>query len=362
MVYSTAYLSKFNLIYHHDGVIIQYPRSETNGEIPVFKNEKVYGETLKEARKWAKSINAQTVSQVNENVTKGNAIEFIEKCENRHNEMLKELADKITLNSNIKLIAIAGPSSSGKTTFSNRLMSELISRGRKPITLSIDDYYLDRDLIIPDENGKIDLEHINTLDVELFNDHLTRLIKGEEVDIPHFDFKIKRRVKGGKLKINEGCPLIIEGIHALNEFLTSSIKKENKFKIYIAPHIQINLDNHNPISITHYRLIRRIVRDKQFRNSDAFRTLSMWESVRKGEFTWIYENQESADYVFNSELSYEICVLKKFALPILKEIKADNECYVLANKLIKLLKYFVEIDEKLVPNYSLLREFIGESK
>ena len=276
--------------------------------------------------------------------------------------MLAEIGEKIASDkNNIRLIAIAGPSSSGKTTFSNRLRIELLSKGIKPVMISMDDYYIDRDKIPLNENGELDLEDINTLDIELFNEHMFALINGEEVEIPRFDFKLAKRVKGHKLKIEPNQPIIIEGIHALNEQMSSLIPKHQKFKIFISPQIQINMDNHTPMSTTDLRLIRRIVRDNQFRNSPAKQTMSMWSSVRRGEFKWIYPNQEGADYVYNSELTYELCVLKKYAIPLLKEIGVEDEYYITANRLLKYLKYFTEIEEVAIPCNSLLREFIGGS-
>ena len=227
--------------------------------------------------------------------------------------------------------------------------------------ISMDDYYIDRDKIPLNENGELDLEDINTLDIELFNEHMFALINGEEVEIPRFDFKLAKRVKGHKLKIEPNQPIIIEGIHALNEQMSSLIPKHQKFKIFISPQIQINMDNHTPMSTTDLRLIRRIVRDNQFRNSPAKQTMSMWSSVRRGEFKWIYPNQEGADYVYNSELTYELCVLKKYAIPLLKEIGVEDEYYITANRLLKYLKYFTEIEEVAIPCNSLLREFIGGS-
>jgi len=283
-------------------------------------------------------------------------------CEAKHNAMLTELGDMIALHKHqIRLIAIAGPSSSGKTTFSNRLRIELMTRGLRPIRISLDDYYLDRDSIPLEPDGSVDLEHIHALDVELFNQNMMDLIAGKKVELPVFDFGLKKRGSFRTLQVTEDNPIIIEGIHALNDQLTSKINKDQTFKVYISPQLQLNLDNHNPISITNLRLLRRIVRDKQFRNSSALRTISMWESVRKGEFKWIYPNQEHADYVYNSGLQYELNVLKKYALPTLQEIPNDSEYYITANRLIKFLKYFVDIDDSYVPCNSLLREFIGGS-
>ena len=315
MVPSTGYLQNYRLRLYAPGIIIQYPRYEMGGIIPAFEEAPVYGKTLKAAYEWAKLVDSQTIYKINHHISGKNTNEFIQMCETKHNNMLAELGERIKNDiENIRLIAIAGPSSSGKTTFSNRLRIELMSRGINPVMISIDDYYLDRDKIEPNENGEIDLEDINTLDVELFNQHMYALINGEEVQLPHFDFVLAKRVPGKKIKVAPNCPIIIEGIHALNELMSSSIPKHQKFKIFISPQIQINIDNHSPMSTTDLRLIRRIVRDKQFRNAPATKTLSMWPSVRRGEFKWIYPNQEQSDYVFNSELTYELCVLKKYAL------------------------------------------------
>ena len=241
-------------------------------------------------------------------------------CESKHNNMLSELGQIIKDNiDNIKIIAIAGPSSSGKTTFSHRLRIELLSRGIKPVKISIDDYYLDRNQAPKDEYGNPDLEHIEALDLELFNQHLLALIQGEEVQLPHFDFKIGKRVPGEKIRIDEHSPIIIEGIHALNHRLTSSIPKYQKFKIYISPLWQINIDNHNPINATDIRMLRRMVRDYKYRNTTPQKTIGMWSSVRKGEFRWIYPFQEEADYIFNSELTYELGVLKKYAFTSIRK-------------------------------------------
>ncbi len=361
MAPSTGYINKFEIRPYSPGLIIQYPRSEYNGEIPPFEESIVYGKTLKAASKWSHTINAETVDKINDRVTE-NTRDFIQICETKHNNMLAELSDMIAKDiENIRLILIAGPSSSGKTTFSNRLRIALMSRGITPYTISMDDYYIDRDKILPGPDGKLDLEDINTLDIELFNEHMYKLINGEEVDVPRFDFTIARRVKGHTVKVPENSPIIIEGIHALNEQMSSSIPKHQKFKIFISPQIQVNMDNHTPISTTDLRLLRRIVRDKEFRNASAEKTMDMWKSVRNGEFKWIYPHQEQSNYVYNSALSYELCVLKKYAMPLLKEISNESEFYITANRLIKYLKYFTEIEEDSIPCNSLIREFIGGS-
>ena len=359
MTPSTGYLNKYVLSMYDGGIALQYPRSELGGKIPDFVDERTYANALKEVREWGKVNGSSTVQEINEHIENGGSQEFVLSCENRHNIMLEEVSDKIISNPNIGLIAIAGPSSSGKTTFSNRLKTKLMEKGLKPVVISMDDYYIDRDLF--DFDSITDFEDINLLDLPLFNENMRDLLEGKEVEIPRFDFTTKKRVKGKTLKLEKNSPIVIEGIHALNKRTTELVPQDKKFKIYIGPQIQVNLDDHNPISTTHLRLIRRIVRDHQFRNSRAENTLKMWESVRNGEFKWIYENQEGVDYVFNSELDYEFCVTKKHILPLLQDIKSDSPYYNLANTLKKYVKYFKDIDDELVPRNSLLREFIGGS-
>jgi len=366
VVPSTGCLKEFIIRPYSPGLIIQYPRYELNAHIPEFVEESTYGRTLRQAYRWGRITKTQTIVDINKKIEDGNIVDFIQMCETKHNNMLAELGEIISKDiENIRLIAIAGPSSSGKTTFCNRLKIELMSKGINPVMISMDNYYLTKAEIAKIQNTEIenvDLEHINTLDIELFNRNLFDLINGEEVTLPVFNFKTGKREFGDTLKIDANTPIIIEGIHALNEKLTSSIPKHQKFKIYIAPQAQINIDNHSPLSTTDLRLIRRIVRDMQFRNCPAAGTIDMWPSVREGEFRWIYPNQEGANYVFNSELTYELAVLRTKALPALREIKPTDPEYLVANRLIKYLKYFRPIeDESLIPCNSLLREFIGGS-
>lgn len=362
MVPSTGYLKSFSLLPYCNGLLIQYPRSEYNGLIPPFSDEPTFRDTLTHAQKWGNLVNLSTVSGINEHIPNTEAVKLINMCENRHNRMLTELGQKIEENiDDIRLICIAGPSSSGKTTFADRLTMELISRGINPIRISLDDYYKIREEVPKDENGDYDFESIDALDVELFNDNMQKLLQGEEVTVPTFSFKKNARIFERKVKIGPRDPIIIEGIHALSNEMTASIPKYLKFKIYISPQAQINVDNENPISLTDIRLIRRMVRDYKYRGASAEETLKMWPSVRKGEFKWIYKTQEYANYVFDSFLNYELCVLKKYALPILNKIDKDGEFGTDAERLIKLLKYFVDIDEKWVPCNSLLKEFIGGS-
>jgi len=362
MVPSTGYLDKFNLLPYHPGFLIQYPRAETKGEIPEFEDSPRFGKMLIEARQWAEISEGDSITKINRHSERGTINDFVNMCETKHNNMLAELGLIIKEDiDNIRLIAIAGPSSSGKTTFSNRLRIELMTRGIKPVKISMDDYYLNREQAPKAEDGSYDLEHVEALDIELFNEHLLALIQGETVELPSFDFKLGKRVRGHKVRVKENQPIIIEGIHALNEKLTHLIPKHQKFKIYISPLSQINIDNHTPISSTNVRLLRRMVRDAEYRKTSAVETLKMWPSVRSGEFKWIYPFQERADYVFNTALSYELGVLKKYALPILEEINRENEYFIQANRLVKFLKYYKDIDDSLVPSTSLLREFIGGS-
>ena len=362
MVPSTGYINKYKIRFYSPGIIIQYPRSEANGEIPPFEDAPTFGRTLKQAHQWAIATGANTVVGINEHVEKDGVIDFINLCESRHNRQLCELGQMIENDiDNIRIICIAGPSSSGKTTFANRLRIELLSRGIKPIRISMDDYYLPRHLAPKDENGEPDLESVDALDKELFNQNMSDLISGMEVELPKFDFLAGKRVKGRTLKVPQNQPIIIEGIHALNDIMTSSIPNHQKFKIFIAPQAQINIDNENPISLTDLRLLRRIVRDYQFRNASAIDTIAMWPSVRKGEFKWIYSTQEGANYVFNSLLSYELCAMKKYAMPLLLQIDVENEYYPVAERLIRMLKFFIDMPDEWVPCNSLLREFIGNS-
>ena len=362
MVPSTGYITSYKLRLQAPGLLLQYPRAERKGEIPEFKDAPTFGRTLKESHDWGKTIGSDQVAKINRHIERSGDIEFINICEARHSRMLTELGQLIQDDiDDIALICIAGPSSSGKTTFANRLRIELLSRGIHPIRISLDDYYLPKDRYPIGEDGKPDYESIEALDIELFNQNMVDLINGEEVTLPHYDFQQGKQIPGRTLKLGANEPIIIEGIHALNERMTLDIPKNKKFRIFISPQAQINLDDHNPLSLTDLRLIRRIVRDYQFRGSSAEETLDMWPSVRAGEFRWIYDNQENADYVYNSMLSYELPVLKRYAMPLLLKIDKESPYWPAAARLMSMLKYFIELDEKWIPSNSLLREFIGGS-
>ena len=361
MVPSTGYLKEFKLKLYFPGLLIQYPRAELGGIIPEFTDEKIFSKALKEANEWGNITKASSVWQMNQIVERGEDREFINLCETKHNNMLADLGMQIKNDPEIRLIAIAGPSSSGKTTFCNRLRVELLSRALNPIMISLDNYYLDADKCPRTKDGGPDFEHIEALDIAQFDEDMVRLIQGEEVKLPIYDFKTKSRSYGPAIKLTKGQPIMIEGIHALNDRLTPSIPSTQKYKIYIAPEAQYHIDSQNPISLTDIRLIRRLVRDFNYRNAPAEETLSMWENVRKGEFDWIYPTQAEANFVYNSELTYELCVMKKYAMKVLQEVKSDSKYYITANRLIKFLKYFKDIDDKWVPCNSILREFIGGS-
>lgn len=366
VVPSTGCIQKYNLKPYSPGIIFQYPRYELRGRVPKFFEESTYGKTLREAKKWGETTNTDNIVKINKKLETSSINDFIQMCETKHTNMLAKLGEQISNDrENIRLIAIAGPSSSGKTTFCNRLRIELMSKGINPVMISMDDYYLTKEDIAIIQNvniNELDLEHLNTLDIAKFNEDLFDLINGETVTLPKFNFTTGKRELGRVLKLEKNMPIIIEGIHALNEKLTSSIPKHQKFKIFIAPQMQINIDNHNPLSTTDLRLLRRIVRDMNFRACPASDTIDMWSSVRQGEFKWIYPNQEGADFVFNSELTYELAVMRKHALPALQKIGSNDDNYLVANRLIKYLKYFRSIDnENIIPCNSLIREFIGGS-
>ncbi len=362
MVPSTGYLKNFKLLFYAPGLLLQYPRSETNGEIPEFHDEPNFSDSLINSQKRGQLVGLNYIASINKKIKKSelSQVELINICEDKHNRMLCELGEKISQQiNNIRVICIAGPSSSGKTTFADRLTVELKSRGLNPIRISLDDYYKNREDVPKDEDGSYDFESIDALNVDLFNENVLSLLNGDEVSLPTYSFKTNSRNFSRKVKIGDNDLIIVEGIHALNEKMTSSIPKYLKFKIYISPQAQINIDDENPISLTDIRLLRRIVRDNQYRGTSAEETLKMWPSVRRGEFKWIYQTQEDANYVFDSFLNYELNVFAKYALPLLKKIPNDSPYYTDAFRLINMIKYFKPIEEKWIPCTSLLKEFIG---
>jgi len=363
MLPNTSYLTKFDTRFYNPGFLIFFPRSELKGELPVFVDQKTFGQSLKEAYKWGKIIGGDTIVNINKHsLTRDSQVDFVNLCETKHNHQLAQLGNEIeAVKDDIKLIAVAGPSSSGKTTFTNRLRIELLSKGIKPMMISMDNYYKPKSEAPKDSDGNPDLEHVEALDVEQFNKDMADLVMGKEVKMPIFDFKEGKRVPGPSVKLEKGSPILIEGIHALNERLTDLIPSHQKYNIFISPNTQLHIDDHNPISLTDLRLIRRMVRDQKYRNTPVTETLDMWSSVRRGEFKWIYPHQETANFVYNSELSYELLVLNKIALPHLNAVPRDDKHFIVANRLVKFLKYFKEIDPTLIPSNSILLEFIGGS-
>jgi len=362
LVPSTGYIKDYRVRLYSPGFLVQYPRSECGGQIPDFEDAPTFGRVLKESHDWSKTVGMNTVSGINREIETRGPAELINICEARHNRQLCEVGQLIEDGiDDIRLICVAGPSSSGKTTFANRLRIELLARGIKPIRISIDDYYKGKDELPFDENGEQDFETIEALDVDYFQQNMLDLIAGEEVELPRFDFKVGHRVPGRKVRVKPGEPIIIEGIHALNELLTNSIPKSDKFKIFIAPQAQMNLDDHNPLSLTDLRLLRRIVRDKKFRKSPVEETFGMWPKVRAGEFRWIYPTQEGSDFVYNSFLPYEMAVMRKYAIPLLSAVTPDSPFFLDAERLLRMLKFFVDLPDEWVPSNSLMREFIGGS-
>ena len=363
MMPKTSYVKEFNLFPYYPQMIMQYPRSETKGKIPPFNHEQVkYSKVLFKAKNWAKRNDIANVYNLNERVMNESIAEFVNLCEFKHNRTLVRIGDKIEdRKEEIKLVAVSGPSSSGKTTFANKLKVELMSRGFKPVMISLDNYYLDNKDIPLDEFGEKDFETIDALDIERFNQDMISLMFGKPTEIPLFDFTKQKRNGSITIKPEKNSIIIIEGIHALNEKMTHLIPRDRKYKIFISPQQQINIDDNNPIRITDIRLIRRAVRDHLFRNYKVDQTLDVWPSVRRGEFKWIYDCQEDADYIFNTELAYELCVLKKYALPLFLTVKREDRDFANANRIVKFLKYFVDIPDEYVPCNSLLREFIGGS-
>ena len=362
MPISTGYIKLFDIKKYRDGFIVRYPDRENTSELGEFKDTKKLQATLDEYDDINKLMHINTIQNLNDAIENGKEKEVILTAEALHEKKISQIADKIANKKDLKIVLIAGPSSSGKTTFAKRLGLQLKLHGIKPVTIGTDNYFVERKETPKDENGEYDFETIDALDLKLFNDHLTKLINGEEIEVPTFDFKIgTKRYNGEKMKLEDGEILIIEGIHSLNDRLTQDIPKENKFKIYISDLTVLNIDYYNRISTTDTRLIRRIVRDHNFRGYSALDTIKRWESVNNGERKNIFPYQEEADVMFNSSLVYELAVLAKYARPLLEKIDRSNKEYSEAKRLSTLLEYFDEIDEKAIPNNSILCEFVGNS-
>ncbi len=362
MPLSTGVMQNFDIELYKDGYLVRYPDKKNPYEMSEYKETKKLLSTFKEYEDIYKLLNVNTVHKLNRKVESGDINDFILLSEALHEKKISDLADEILKKKNVKMVLIAGPSSSGKTTFARKLSLALRLNGFKPVTISVDNYFVEREDTPRDEQGNYDFECIEAIDLKLFNDHLVRLLNGETVEVPKFDFKVGTKVYDGTtMKMGKEDILVIEGIHCLNDRLTSKIPQDEKVKIYISDLTVLNIDYFNRISTTDTRLIRRIVRDYNFRGYDALTTLKTWYSVNRGEEKNIYPFQEYADYMFNSSLIYELAVFKKYAVPLLKEIDNTHKEYGEAQRIIKLLEYFDDIPDDDIPNTSLLREFIGGS-
>ena len=359
---STGFITKYDISKYNGGFLVRYPNEAHPNKLIDFEETPKLFKTLKHYEDVHKVLDINTLYKLNTIVKKGNIKDYILLDEALHEKEIARIADEVAKNRNIKLVTIAGPSSSGKTTFAKRLEIQLKINGIKPKIISVDDYFVERKDTPRDKKGNYNFESIDAIDKTLLNNNIMKLLNGEEIDAPTFDFHVgTKRYLGNKMKLEKNEILIMEGIHCLNDELTYLIPKENKFKIYISALTVLNIDYYNRISTTDTRLIRRIVRDHQFRGYSAEHTLKMWPSVNKGEIENIFRFQEEADSMFNSSLIYELSVLKTFAMPLLKEIKEDSPVFSEAKRLYSMLSYFEPINKNQVPQNSLLREFIGGS-
>ena len=360
---STDYLGIFDLIQYYDGLLLQIPSRDNPVELEeVILFPKMF-DIFKEYVGWNKIMNLNNVGDFNIACKNNQTFNLIKVSEALHEKKVAIIADMISQRAErVRFVLVSGPSSSGKTTFSKRLSIQLVVSGLKPVILSLDNYFVNRDETPLDEHGEWDFEHLHALDLALFNQNLKQLLNGEEIEIPFFNFEDGRRYyKGEKLKLEDDSILIMEGIHALNPDLIPDIPVETTFKIYVSALTTISIDNHNWIPTTDTRLLRRIIRDYRFRNYSARETIARWPSVRRGEEKWIFPFQEEADVMFNSALLFELAVLKKHAEPILAEVPKYCDEYTEAHRLVKFLNYFVPIHDREIPPTSLLREFLGGS-
>lgn len=360
MVPSTGYLRYFALHLYDEGFVIQLPEIVNPRVIPPFAVREKLFQVQKESMRWGDLQNIETVGDLNREIVQAGAQNMVLVQEAQQEKKIAEIAEQIAKRGDVKFVLVAGPSSSGKTTFSHRLSIQLKVNGMRPHPLAVDNYFVNRDQTPKDERGNYDFECLEAIDVEQFNEDLRRLLLGEEVEIPTFDFITgQRKYDGRKLKMESRDILVIEGIHCLNPKLTETLPDDRKFKIYISALTQLNVDEHNRIPTTDGRLIRRIVRDARTRGTTAARTIAMWYSVRRGEERNIFPFQEEADIMFNSALIYELAVLKQYVEPLLFQITPDMEEYHEAKRLLKFLDYFLGIGTDRIPANSLLREFIG---
>jgi uridine kinase len=359
----TGVLGHFALHPYEHGFILQFPDRERAPEIAPFDPQPHLFQIFREHKEWGRILGLRTAGDLNRLIAEGGAPDMVRIAEGLHEKKIARLADILAdRREHVRFIFIAGPSSSGKTTFTKRLAVQLRVAGLRPRMISVDDYFVDRSRTPPDEHGQPDYEHIETVDLDLLNCHFIELAEGREIEQPSYNFETGERVyRGRQMKLEEDEVLIVEGIHCLNPRLTASVPADWKFRIYISALTQLNLDGHNRVATTDNRLIRRMVRDHQFRGNDAARTLEMWPSVRRGEKTWIYPFQREADVAFNSALDYELAVLKPFAEPLLQSIKPWQASYADARRLLAFLDLFLTQSPGVVPPNSILREFIGRS-
>lgn len=366
LVPSTGYIRLFDIVKYYDGLLLRIPSRENPTKLEeVVKQEKML-EVFQEYHRWNQILGISTVGDLNVACNHGHATDLINVSEALQEKKIAQIADEITHRNQdrkrVKLVLISGPSSSGKTTFSKRLSIQLMTNGLKPYPISLDDYFVNRNDTPLDENGKHDFESLYAVDLPFFEEQLTTLLNGGEVELPRYNFTTgKREMSGKKLRIDEHMILIIEGIHALNPALTPHIPNENKYKVYVSALTTILLDNHNYIPTTDNRLLRRIIRDYKYRSYSTEETIARWPSVRAGEEKWIFPYQENADAMFNSALLFELAVLKDYVEPVLR--KVPNRCpeYSEAHRLLRFLNYFVSVQDKELPPTSLLREFLGGS-
>ncbi|HHD2751406.1 TPA: nucleoside kinase [Clostridium perfringens] len=362
MAYSTGVLKYFDLLYYDPGFILMVPSHKNPTVVPVFKEQRKLFNVFRENERWLNILGTPDVGSLDYKLEGEESLDIIRVSEALHEKKIAEIADMISERKEVKIVLVAGPSSSGKTTFSKRLAIQLRVNGYIPIAISLDDYFINREHTPLDEEGKPDFESINALDLELFNKNLYDILEGEEVEIPSYNFKLgEREWVGNKIKLPDNGILVVEGIHGLNPELTKKIASKNKFRVYISALTQLNLDNHNRIPTTDVRKIRRIVRDYLSRGYGAEQTLEMWSSIKRGEEKNIFIYQEEADVMFNSTLVYELAALKQYALRELEKIDRDSEVYYEAKRIINSLKFFVEVASERVPENSILREFIGGS-
>lgn len=360
MPISTGYMKIFEIQKYSNGFLIRYPSKKDITKVPEFIDNKKLLQALADYEKIHKVLNIETLTKLNKAIRDGKAKDIVMLDEALHEKKISRIADSIAEKKDVKMVLIAGPSSSGKTTFAQRLGIQLQLNGLKPVTISVDNYFVEREQTPVDSDGKYDFEAIEAVDMKLLNEHIERLLNGEEVEMPTFNFTTgSKEYKGNKIKLGKDDIIVMEGIHCLNDRLTAQIPRNKKFKVYISALTVLNIDEFNRISTTDSRLIRRIVRDSNFRSYSAIHTLKMWNSVNRGELKNIFPFQEEADAMFNTSLIYEICVLKKYALPQLEAIDNRSIEFSEAKRIREFLKYFEDIPDDLVPTNSLLREFIG---